>query len=711
MAISEVGSGYCISSNTAAGTISATHGLSIQAGDIVTALVSINETADFQSTLSDNNGSYPFTTLYEYAESDGNTLITRYCYRVAGSSEPATYSWTINGTNQYGVIHIRVFRGCDTSSPWDVAPSEGMHVYGSNSPETSASLTTTTNGALAIAWCSGDGNNSLFALVTANGYGNELEYGSYYNAASYTRACPTAGVIGTMEVSLSPDNDIEIMVGALKPAPTGVVTSGLVAEYVGKLANGGVSQGTNSPAVSTWDDLKGSLDLAVTGAAYTESDGWAGTGAAGSPYRFVLDGGTHIYKTTTAVRDESLTVEAWVKPSSSTMASTAPILQNRGYASDGWQLAQNATTQYAFRFSWYNGSTWQLGNDVTLSNAWYHVVAVKDGTSVQMYLNGSASGAPAVGSGTISFAADDLLDIGRLAVNSSYFIGEIAAVRYYSRALSAAEVAQNYAAGILANSIERDANVSTGVTRSGLVAEYAGRYAKNGTLPGNNTDPTSTWKDLAGGNDLSSTGFAWDSNSGWVGTGGVVAPYAIQCDGTDSYFYVSNGIIDADAAWSAEVWCFVPTTLASNRTVWCTYPTSNENATIVITIYSSTGIATLYWFNDAYTPYEVTGGADLRNGRHHLVATFGSGTARLYVDGSSVGTPATPAGTTTNNTVLVGAHSSGTSPKDNFWPGNIATARLYSRALSAAEVAQNYAAGVNATALQQNTALLYAGIA
>lgn len=63
----------------------------------------------------------------------------------------------------------------------------------------------------------------------------------------------------------------------------------------------------------------------------------------------------------------------------------------------------------------------------------------------------------------------------------------------------------------------------------------------NGTSPGNNTDPTSTWADLINSNDATLTNFAWTTSSGWDG---VTVPSGteqmLKADGVDDYGVIAN---------------------------------------------------------------------------------------------------------------------------------------------------------------------------
>lgn len=81
--------------------VSITHGLSINSGDLLVVSIHNNTSA----TLSDNNGSYPFTENDE----DGLTSSNRALYwRIAGSSEPATYHWTLTASQRWAIIIIQL---------------------------------------------------------------------------------------------------------------------------------------------------------------------------------------------------------------------------------------------------------------------------------------------------------------------------------------------------------------------------------------------------------------------------------------------------------------------------------------------------------------------------------------------------------------------------------------------------------------------------
>ena len=93
---------------------------------------------------------------------------------------------------------------------------------------------------------------------------------------------------------------------------------------------------------------------------------------------------------------------------------------------------------------------WKYGSTQFSSNTWYQAVFICDagGTNMRFYVNGEAEGGDHVGNEwTASYSSLDVRYIGRYEYSgnySRYFNGEIASVRIYDRALTAAEVLQNF---------------------------------------------------------------------------------------------------------------------------------------------------------------------------------------------------------------------------------------------------------------------------
>ena len=206
--ISETGS----ATNTGPGSpASITHGLTINAGDVIVAMIQGN---DFPIDFTDNNGANAFTEQFEEQNGGGSSSYAIY-YRVAGASEPASYSWNLSSSVAWSG-QIRVFSGVDTASVWDVAPSVSTRASaGSGTTATAPTMTTSTDGAMGIIAFFSD-SLETFSNPT-NGYGTEVEPGGRAQA-SYIRTWASAGATGASSADLSLSNDWLAHQFALKPA-------------------------------------------------------------------------------------------------------------------------------------------------------------------------------------------------------------------------------------------------------------------------------------------------------------------------------------------------------------------------------------------------------------------------------------------------------------------------------------------------------------
>jgi hypothetical protein len=123
---------------------------------------------------------------------------------------------------------------------------------------------------------------------------------------------------------------------------------------------------------------------------------------------------------------------------------------------------QDIVTKYPFGNGWilyYSNTTNKFGVDgresgdayfsnVTTNtyavNNWYNIVFTKNTTNWRLYVNSLLDCNNTNGNGATSFNNAGILAIGSLPVNSDYAKGNISQVSIYNRALTAAEVQQNF---------------------------------------------------------------------------------------------------------------------------------------------------------------------------------------------------------------------------------------------------------------------------
>ena len=94
-------------------------------------------------------------------------------------------------------------------------------------------------------------------------------------------------------------------------------------------------------------------------------------------------------------------------------------------------------------------------DDILVKNTWYHIVAVRDGTTQAVYVNGQLEGSRTCSPDPIDFVGgydDDRVNIGRYTTNivtsALHLEGTIDEIMIYDRALSAEEVQQLYQNGL-----------------------------------------------------------------------------------------------------------------------------------------------------------------------------------------------------------------------------------------------------------------------
>jgi hypothetical protein len=478
-----------------------------------------------------------------------------------------------------------------------------------------------------------------------------------------------------------------------------VVTNGLVAEYAGRAAKSYHVPGNNADPTGTWDDLQSYGDGTLTAYTYDATSGWVGAGTSGDPYALYSDGVDNYVDLGNLASfnfTSDFSLELWVK-FPATPAAYKGVIAKYG-TNAGYDLL--LSTGGALRWAIRGTSTIDSGDRGSnlVGSAWHHIVVTGASAESNIYTDRSLV-ANVTGTWTPTTTTSSL----RLSTRTtSYLNTSIATARIYNKVLTLTEVQQNYDAGILALASDPPDVVSTG-----LVAEYVGKYAKNGNAPGNNTDPTSTWDDLTGTYDSTAmTNFSWTTSEGWVGDGSVGSPHRLRlATGSFGDAYVTfNRETVATGAHTWEFWASNATTADVNVFNHGTNTSANFGMNI--------GGKPLFQLASNIWRYWVDNGQTYDGVLHHYAMTIpGVGAADisnaiLYIDG----VVQTVSSTYDQDTV-----SSWTSLRLGYgyrWAinGSISTFRCYDRVLSSSEVAQNYAAGPTAASTQDLSSLIAFGI-
>ena len=373
--------------------------------------------------------------------------------------------------------------------------------------------------------------------------------------------------------------------------------------------------------------------------------------------------------TLTAFGDnDPITVEAWINADS--LTNLYQVIATVKATTNHWQLSYSGDPTYNLFFT-FTGN--QIIGTSTLppTGKWHHIVVTYNGgskTDISSYKIYSSALQQNISLKGISGAANNKTIIGFRdgGQGSNYFDGKIAQVKIYNKALSPTEVKQNYQA-LLPRFAVTDGlvlNLDAGNRKS---------YPATGT----------TWTDLTGnGNDGTLTnGPTFDSSNGG----------SIVFDGTDEFVSVpDNSTWDLPGDFSLQVWFKRNAAFAStwwrdsfighddggglnNKWIF-TY----DGTSLLFHTNTTSGSSQLIQAPIPWTP---------SNNEWYLVNLTKSGNVYTFYQNSiSLGSVTNTAPIPDSSAPL----TIGTAEGGSLFNGNIAKVKIYNKALTAAEVEQNF---------------------
>ena len=321
-------------------------------------------------------------------------------------------------------------------------------------------------------------------------------------------------------------------------------------------------------------------------------------------------------------------------------------------------------------------SNLQLSSTITPNNDQiYYVVGTYDGVTQRIYVDGVLKNSATTVTGVLSYSGlTDGFLIGQVQGFSvtRYMTGSIYAMQVYSRALSAAEVAQNYETmkSKFANTIVQQGLVLN--LDAGNIYSYAGA----GT----------TWYDVSG-NSFNAT--LINSPTYTSDNGGVLN----WASASSQYATVPMSSTLRVASITEEVWVYLSGT-ADQVFIGSQYGTGSNNS---FALWLSGG--TFYFgVNTGGSFYNSASSAASTSTWYHLVHTYNATTQYLYINGVLTTTLNSAASgnisyDASNTLLAIGADFNGTGYNVGpsvYTNGKMPVVRIYNIALSAAQVLQNY---------------------
>ena len=287
--------------------------------------------------------------------------------------------------------------------------------------------------------------------------------------------------------------------------------------------SGGVLSAASAPLAgdTTWS-FATATDSASVSAAYALDDGagieaidasgnghtgrfvsepaWVADGRYGGALMFDgVDDGVEVPSSDAMTFTTALTLEAWVRPSADT-ATLRQIIQLPGETTAGLKLTPSGHARV--RVDVPTGPARVTATEPLPLDAWSHVAATYDGSTLRLYVNGVEAGTRATAG---DLAGSLPMSIGRSRPGGQAFAGSIDEVRIYRRALTAEEIVADMNAPIGAA-----APTSVTITPSALTITTGSTFAlsasatyPDGTI--SDVTPTAVW---TSGNDQVATATA-----------------------------------------------------------------------------------------------------------------------------------------------------------------------------------------------------------
>ena len=186
---------------------------------------------------------------------------------------------------------------------------------------------------------------------------------------------------------------------------------------------------------TTWTDLIGSNDgTLVNGVGYNSSNGGSLSFDGSNDYVNISDN--------SALNPSYISLSCWVKFNNVNIRRQLIAKRNTGQEGSYWFYV-SASNQIMWDTYQNNIRNRQIVTFSFLANTWYNLVATYSSSSKIIYLNGNSISSNSGGNQLTSVSND--IRIGRDTSSFQYELnGNVSQVSIYNRALTAAEISQNY---------------------------------------------------------------------------------------------------------------------------------------------------------------------------------------------------------------------------------------------------------------------------
>ena len=305
----------------------------------------------------------------------------------------------------------------------------------------------------------------------------------------------------------------------------------------------------------------------------------------------------------------------------------------------------------------------------TSANKWHYAVAVKSGLNLSLYYEGNYIGTATL-TGTVTTPTNFRIGCRYYGTTDTYFNGILDDVRVYSRALSTAEIQELYKMG---GGKINTTDTTKPTLKTGLVGHW--------TFDGKDTSASVAYDKSGNGNNGTRAG-GTTLKSGKIGQ-------AMNFDGTNGCLSTSSALVTS-GDYTAAVW-YKTTNGATFQQIISQYNNSPAIPNLEVTIgIGGDNTVGVRMHNTLSQSVQVSTSTSA-NKWHYAVAVKSGLNLSLYYEGNYIGTATLTGTVTTPTNFRIGCRYYGTT--DTYFNGILDDVRVYSRALSTAEIQELYKMG------------------
>ncbi len=410
------------------------------------ATVSLTRTFRWESSTTGVNGTY---SVIKQGTGANNAFFAWVPTNTSTSGSTYAYRVVITDSDTSGLFIV------DTSTPVWAIINQPLNVSGSNSIAKAINLSKNETFTITL------GTSTYRSTLTPDAPGISLDTSTAGFAVLKISETATVGTYYetlTVTDSVSASVTIPLTINIAAPPTlinTGEIVSNNLIYHLDAGNSASLLLGDTATATSAvWRDISGNGKHAQTSGTY-DTGGYAKTCAAPvwSPNNggyLAFDGSTTCYWSPYIGEqlDMNMSVEVWMRLDGTTLTTSSILVQqnyNTAIAANVNYVLGDTNGGNQIRFGLYDGGTYrQTAGFTPTRNVWTHLVGTYDGTNFRLYKDGTLLDTAYYISGlgnTLNFAGTL---IGRRGSSANHFNGSLATVRIYNKALTDAQVLQNY---------------------------------------------------------------------------------------------------------------------------------------------------------------------------------------------------------------------------------------------------------------------------